>query len=90
MLIVTHGGKFHADDAWAVAVLQALHPEADLIRTRDQAIIDTADFVVDVGGVWPPAASTTTRRAFRARARMACPTPAPVWCGATTARAACG
>jgi uncharacterized UPF0160 family protein len=55
MLIVTHGGKFHADDAWAVAVLQILHPEADLIRTRDQAIIDTADFVVDVGGVWDPA-----------------------------------
>jgi uncharacterized UPF0160 family protein len=55
MLIVTHGGKFHADDAWAVAVLQALHPEADLIRTRDQAIIDTADFVVDVGGIWDPA-----------------------------------
>ena len=55
MLIVTHGGKFHADDAWAVAVLQILYPEADLVRTRDPAIIDTADFVVDVGGIWDPA-----------------------------------
>jgi uncharacterized UPF0160 family protein len=55
MLIVTHGGKFHADDAWAVAVLNILYPDADIVRTRDQAIIDTADFVVDVGGVWDPA-----------------------------------
>ncbi|MGJ7915691.1 MYG1 family protein [Massilia sp. LXY-6] len=55
MLIVTHGGKFHADDAWAVAVITVLHPEAELVRTRDQAIIDRADIVIDVGGVWDPA-----------------------------------
>jgi uncharacterized UPF0160 family protein len=55
MLIVTHGGKFHADDAWAVAVLHILYPEADLVRTRDPAIIETGDFVVDVGGIWDPA-----------------------------------
>jgi uncharacterized UPF0160 family protein len=55
MLIVTHGGKFHADDAWAVAALHILHPEADLVRTREPAIIETADFVVDVGGIWDPA-----------------------------------
>ncbi|WP_036172848.1 MYG1 family protein [Massilia sp. 9096] len=55
MLIVTHGGKFHADDAWAVAVLHILHPEAEIVRTRDPAIIETGDFVVDVGGIWDPA-----------------------------------
>src|SRR4051812_5273225 len=55
MLIVTHGGKFHADDAWAVAVLHILFPDADIVRTRDPAIIATADFAVDVGGVWNPA-----------------------------------
>jgi uncharacterized UPF0160 family protein len=55
MLIVTHNGKFHADDAWAVAVLHILYPQAEIVRTRDQAIIDQADFVVDVGGVWEPA-----------------------------------
>jgi uncharacterized UPF0160 family protein len=54
MLIVTHGGKFHADDAWAVATLNVLYPGADLVRTRDQAIIDSADFVIDVGGIWDP------------------------------------
>ncbi|WUR12572.1 MYG1 family protein [[Empedobacter] haloabium] len=55
MLIVTHNGKFHADDAWAVAVLHILYPQAEIVRTRDQAIIDRADLVVDVGGVWEPA-----------------------------------
>jgi uncharacterized UPF0160 family protein len=55
MLIVTHGGKFHADDAWGVAVLKVLYPEAELIRTRDPAIIEGADFAVDVGDIWDPA-----------------------------------
>ncbi|MGF6273182.1 uncharacterized UPF0160 family protein [Massilia sp. UYP11] len=55
MLIATHGGKFHADDAWAVAVLKVLFPAADIIRTREQARIDAADFAIDVGGVWDPA-----------------------------------
>ena len=55
MLIVTHSGKFHADDAWAAAVLNVLFPDAGLIRTRDPAVIETADFAVDVGGVWDPA-----------------------------------
>jgi uncharacterized UPF0160 family protein len=55
MLIVTHSGKFHADDAWAVAVLKVLYPGSTVVRTRDPAIIETADFAIDVGGVWDPA-----------------------------------
>jgi uncharacterized UPF0160 family protein len=55
MLIVTHGGKFHADDAWAVAVIKVLHPEAELVRTRDPATIERGDVVIDVGGIWDPA-----------------------------------
>jgi uncharacterized UPF0160 family protein len=55
MLIVTHGGKFHADDAWAVAVIKVLHPEAELVRTRDPATIERGDIVIDVGGIWDPA-----------------------------------
>lgn len=55
MVIVTHGGKFHADDAWAVAVLNILYPDASIVRTRDPAIIDAADFAIDVGGIWDPA-----------------------------------
>lgn len=56
MLIVTHSGKFHADDAWAVAVLLSLYPDAELVRTRDPAIIARADVAIDVGGEWNPAA----------------------------------
>lgn len=55
MIIATHSGKFHADDAWAVAVLNILYPDSDIIRTRDQALIDAADFAIDVGGIWDPA-----------------------------------
>jgi uncharacterized UPF0160 family protein len=55
MVIVTHNGKFHADDAWAVAVLHILFPDAEIVRTRDASIIEAADFVVDVGGIWDPA-----------------------------------
>lgn len=55
MVIVTHNGKFHADDAWAVAVLHILFPEAEIVRTRNPATIEAGDFAVDVGGVWDPA-----------------------------------
>ena len=40
MVIVTHNGKFHADDAWATAVLFVLFPDSELIRTRDPAVIE--------------------------------------------------
>jgi uncharacterized UPF0160 family protein len=52
MVIVTHSGKFHADDAWAAATLKILFPEAQVVRTRDEAQVEAADFAVDVGGVW--------------------------------------
>jgi uncharacterized UPF0160 family protein len=56
MIIATHSGKFHADDVWAVAVLDMVFPGADIIRTRDAARIAAADFAVDVGGAWEPRA----------------------------------
>ena len=56
MVIVTHSGKFHADDAWAVAALKILFPQAEVVRTRDPARIEAADFAVDVGGIWDAAA----------------------------------
>lgn len=54
MIIATHSGKFHADDVWAVTVLDLLFPECELIRTRNETRIASADFAVDVGGVWEP------------------------------------
>lgn len=54
-VIATHSGKFHADDAWAVAVLDILYPGCEIVRTRDPATIEAADFAIDVGGIWDPA-----------------------------------
>jgi uncharacterized UPF0160 family protein len=54
MIIATHSGKFHADDVWAVAVLDLVFPDCELIRTRDAEQIRNADFAVDVGGIWDP------------------------------------
>ena len=55
-VIVTHNGKFHADESLAVAILKRLpeYKSAKVIRTRDISIINTADVVVDVGGVYDP------------------------------------
>lgn len=54
MIIATHSGKFHADDVWAVTVLDIVFPGCTLIRTRDPQKILEADFAVDVGGIWDP------------------------------------
>lgn len=56
MIIATHSGKFHADDVWAVAVLDLVFPGSELVRTRDAQVIAGADFAVDVGGAWDPEA----------------------------------
>ncbi|XBH20665.1 MYG1 family protein [Jonesiaceae bacterium BS-20] len=54
MIIATHNGKFHADDVFGVALLRQLFPQAQVVRTRDQAVLDAADIVLDVGGVYDP------------------------------------
>ena len=50
MTIVTHNGKFHADEVLATAVLMTLFPHATLIRTRDRKVIESAEVAGDVGG----------------------------------------
>ncbi|KAK0049345.1 UPF0160 protein MYG1 mitochondrial-like isoform X1 [Biomphalaria pfeifferi] len=54
--IGTHNGKFHCDEALACFMLKLLdeYKDAEIIRTRDQAILDTCDIVVDVGGTYDP------------------------------------
>lgn len=54
MKIVTHNVKFHPDDVFAVATLLLRYPDSEIIRTREQSLIDEADIVVDVGGVYDP------------------------------------
>lgn len=54
-ILVTHDSTFHADDIFATAVfLIAFHGNVKVIRTRDESIINSADFVYDVGGVYDP------------------------------------
>ena len=53
--IATHSGTFHADDVFGVGVLMGVFPSHTLLRTRNQALVATADFVVDVGGTWDAA-----------------------------------
>ena len=57
MRVVTHSGKFHADDVLAWALLCYFHPQRSslsLTRTRDIDIIQTAEIVFDVGGLYDP------------------------------------
>lgn len=55
MKIVTHSGSFHQDELFALATLQLVYPDAEIIRTRDPAVIATGDIVVDIGGIYDPA-----------------------------------
>ena len=55
MKIVTHNGRFHADELLAIAALLLKHPEATVVRSRDENIIASADIVVDVGHLYNPA-----------------------------------
>ncbi|MBX4195351.1 MYG1 family protein [Candidatus Parcubacteria bacterium] len=53
--IATHSGMFHADDVFAVATLLLMYPDANVVRTRDEEKIRSAEIAVDVGGEYDPA-----------------------------------
>jgi uncharacterized UPF0160 family protein len=55
MKVATHPGSFHADDIFAVAALQLVHGELEIVRTRDPELQAAADLRVDVGGRDDPA-----------------------------------
>jgi uncharacterized UPF0160 family protein len=56
--VATHSGTFHADDVFAYAILKtATAGQLELTRTRDGEMLDAADVVFDVGGIFDPAAS---------------------------------
>ncbi|RFU76955.1 hypothetical protein TARUN_5280 [Trichoderma arundinaceum] len=52
VLVGTHSGHFHADEALAVHMLRMLpaYRDSNLVRTRDPKILETCHTVVDVGG----------------------------------------
>ncbi len=56
--LVTHNGGFHSDDIFACATLQIYldqkGKEHEIIRTRDEKVMQKGDFVFDVGGKYNP------------------------------------
>ena len=51
--IAVHNGGYHADDVFACATLSLfLKGNIKIIRTRDEKLIEKADFVIDVGGIY--------------------------------------
>src|SRR3989344_9051780 len=54
--LITHNGSFHADDIFAAATLAIMleknNESFEIIRTRDEAIIQTGYYVFDVGGIY--------------------------------------
>lgn len=52
MKIITHNSSFHTDDIFACATLLLVYPDAEVVRSRDPEIIEAADIVFDVGGIY--------------------------------------
>ncbi|KAM9859876.1 MYG1 exonuclease [Aulostomus maculatus] len=54
--IGTHNGSFHCDEVLACFFLRQLpeYKDAEIIRTRDPALLAECDIVVDVGGEFDP------------------------------------
>lgn len=54
MKIGVHSGAFHADDVLSAVLLKELdeYKDAEIIRTRDPAILETCEVVCDVGCVY--------------------------------------
>lgn len=54
--LITHNGSFHADDVFATATLSLMLEKKgeafEIIRTRDFEIINSGDYVYDVGGIY--------------------------------------
>ncbi len=57
-ILITHNGSFHADDVFACAtlslILEKQGQEFEIIRTRDEEVINSGDYVFDVGGIYDP------------------------------------
>lgn len=55
--LITHSGRFHADDVCAAVILTSMFPEAEVIRTRDDALIASMigrAIIFDVGKRYLP------------------------------------
>ncbi|GAA6193070.1 MYG1 family protein [Phaeobacter sp. NW0010-22] len=52
--LITHSGGFHADELMSSVILRRLFPQAELVRTRDRAVLVPAGdkIIYDVGGMY--------------------------------------
>ena len=54
--VAVHSGNFHADEIFSVAALSVLlNQDIKIIRTREEGVLSSADYLFDVGGVYDPA-----------------------------------
>ncbi len=55
-ILITHSGSFHSDDVFAAATLHLYYKKNKkhykLVRTTDQNLIEQADVVFDIGGIY--------------------------------------
>lgn len=52
-ILVTHNGTFHADDLFTTATLSIVfNGNVKIIRTRNPKLIESADVVYDIGGIY--------------------------------------
>ena len=54
MIASTHDGRFHADEIFALAVLNLTFSELEIVRSRNESEYNNADIIVDVGHVYDP------------------------------------
>jgi uncharacterized UPF0160 family protein len=56
LTIGTHNGTFHCDEALGCFLLSKTekYKDADVVRSRDPAVLANMDVVIDVGGVYEP------------------------------------
>lgn len=52
-MLVTHSGRFHADEVFATSMVLMVE-QHDVIRSREQVVIDEATIVLDVGAEYDP------------------------------------
>ena len=54
MIASTHDGRFHADEIFALAVLNLIFPDLEIVRSRDENVYKNVDIIVDVGHDYDP------------------------------------
>lgn len=52
-MLVTHSGRFHADEVFATSMVLMVE-QHEVVRSRDQEVIDQANIVLDVGAEYDP------------------------------------